>query len=398
MPIIKGSISTVKVTGGVEINNRIKTAPPKPQPQPEPNVFTGEGFEQPQPQPHVEEAVPDRAELERAVNEAKEQAEIILAEARQQADAVRNEAQAMLAAAEADCAAKKENAEREAAEIKIAAREQGFAVGKAEGLKKGGDEGYREGLDRCSESLAELKKLCEDITDSRDGLIKSYEHEIFELVFAIAQKITVDSLKQKDKKVLEKMIKDASEQMRGAKHIRVTLSQLDLGVDMRTDFARLESLFPTGTTVEFEVLKDAESGTLILDNGSEIIDAGVSTQLRMIKELGLGKYRDAPSPEEREILPLQQEEEEIFEEPTEAVGILPEAVEAEAEIAEAEPEPLEMAQEKPAQETVEEPVQQESPAEKAQEKPAPKQRAASRKRKAPTNPLLSKMLGELTEE
>ena len=43
------------------------------------------------------------------------------------------------------------------------------------------------------------------------------------------------------------------------------------------------------------VLKDAPSGTVIIDNGSEITDAGIQTQLKMIEELGRGKYRRAPS-------------------------------------------------------------------------------------------------------
>lgn len=43
------------------------------------------------------------------------------------------------------------------------------------------------------------------------------------------------------------------------------------------------------------MLKDAPSGTVIIDNGSEITDAGIQTQLKMIEELGRGKYRRAPS-------------------------------------------------------------------------------------------------------
>ena len=43
------------------------------------------------------------------------------------------------------------------------------------------------------------------------------------------------------------------------------------------------------------MLKDAPSGTVIIDNGSEITDAGIQTQLKMIEELGRGKYRRASS-------------------------------------------------------------------------------------------------------
>ena len=44
--------------------------------------------------------------------------------------------------------------------------------------------------------------------------------------------------------------------------------------------------------VEVELLPDAEPGTVIVDNGSEITDAGINTQLRMIQELGSGRFRE----------------------------------------------------------------------------------------------------------
>ena len=37
--------------------------------------------------------------------------------------------------------------------------------------------------------------------------------------------------------------------------------------------------------VEIEVLHDAEEGTVILDNDSEIIDASVPTQLEFLREI-----------------------------------------------------------------------------------------------------------------
>ena len=57
-------------------------------------------------------------------------------------------------------------------------------------------------------------------------------------------------------------------------------------------------------SAEAEVLPEAEPGTVIVDNGSEIVDAGIQTQLRMIQELGSGKFRvpakkkKSPEPEE----------------------------------------------------------------------------------------------------
>ena len=60
---------------------------------------------------------------------------------------------------------------------------------------------------------------------------------------------------------------------------------------MEADFQIYEKCFAPTTNVEFEVV-DGESGTLMLENETEIFDAGVSTQLKMIEELGRGKYRE----------------------------------------------------------------------------------------------------------
>lgn len=437
MAIIKGSYAPINVTGGVDINNKIKiTEPPKPVEPAESgviklteadeqklySVFMGEDFggsdfasweeevEEEKPEPKKPEPAPepkkDSKESDEAINrlaeqiiyDAREQAKIIIAEARQQADAVRNESHAEQAAIEADCRRKVDEAEKYIADIKLEAKNQGYSQGREEGLKKGGEEGYIQGLKKCHETLLELKKLNEDIVESRNSLIQNYERQVFDLVFAIAQKITVDSLKQKDKKVIEKMIKEASKDMRKAKNIRVTLSKLDLSEDMEADFASLSKLFADGVNVEFEVLSDAESGTLILDDGSKIIDAGVSTQLRMIKELGSGKYRDAAPEEDYE---PQQEELAFEEEPVKAddtAELIAEEKPVREEAAEQATTPTRQAAEQATVPTRQAAEQAPAPtAMQAEEKPAEK-KTASRKRKAPTNPLLSKMLGELTED
>ena len=60
------------------------------------------------------------------------------------------------------------------------------------------------------------------------------------------------------------------------------------------------------------MLRDAPSGTVIIDNGSEITDAGIMTQLKMIEELGKGKYRRAPSLRKRKEEEAQAAEEEAL--------------------------------------------------------------------------------------
>lgn len=171
------------------------------------------------------------------------------------------------------------------------AKKRGLEEGYGEGLKKGEEDGYIQGLKKCKETLLDLKKLCSDIEQEKAELVAENRRGIFDLAMEIAEKITVTVFSQKDKKALEKMITAAAKEFRSAKNIRVTLSKLDLSEDVEADFKLLEKCFSPTVNVEFEAI-DGESGTLLLESDGDILDAGVSTQLKMIGELGRGKFRD----------------------------------------------------------------------------------------------------------
>ena len=185
-----------------------------------------------------------------------------------------------------------EDAKAEAEEIKKRADAEGRQQGYDEGLKQGYDDGYVKALKKCKDSLMELKALSEEISAGKEEIFRQNERQLFDTIFEIAQKITVDSLKQKDKAVITKMIREAGKKYRNSKNVRLMLSQLDVSEEAEIDSELLEQVFKNCTNVEIEILKDAPEGTLIIDDGSEITDAGISTQLKMIEQLGKGKYRD----------------------------------------------------------------------------------------------------------
>ena len=210
-----------------------------------------------------------RAEGEKALADARERAQKILSDTEKQAQ---------------DYAAK--------------AKEQAEAIfekSKADGFAKGHEDGYAAGLDKCRDMLTELKKLSEQMVSDKAELFDSYEVEIFDTVMEIVNRITLNSLGQKDKAVVRKTIKEAGKSFRGSEYVKLTLSKTDVSEEMAADTDYFKKLFTNVKNVEVEVLKDAPGGTVIIDNGSEITDAGIQTQLKMIEELGRGKYRRAPS-------------------------------------------------------------------------------------------------------
>jgi flagellar assembly protein FliH len=229
------------------------------------------------------------AEYERIRGEFMEQCEQALEDARQ-------EAREIVEAAQAQAQRLKEAAEAECVQLRKLAQDEGYSEGFTAGEKPGYDEGYAKGQARCKECLEEVGGILSRIPAEKEKIFKDYENQLFDLIFTISNKITAQSLNQKDKSVIAKMLKEAAKEFRTSSYIKVSLSKLDLEESVNVDIEDLSRIFgETGRQqVEFEVLKDAEKGTLILDNGSEIADASISTQLKMIQNLGMGKFKNKP--------------------------------------------------------------------------------------------------------
>jgi flagellar assembly protein FliH len=168
----------------------------------------------------------------------------------------------------------------------------GYDKGFIEGSEKGYEEGYGTALNKCKDTLQELMNILTVIDEERERYFKEYENRLFDTIFTIANKITMDSLKQKDKNVITKMLREAAKSFRNSEYVKVTLSKLDTEQIGTAGMDTMREIFRNTQHIEFEVVKDAPEGTLILDNGSEITDAGVATQLMMIEKLGKGKFRD----------------------------------------------------------------------------------------------------------
>lgn len=424
--VIKGGFygNNIIVNGEVEIKNGTAPAPVvRTIKDAKADSYDGENFggdeeneEQPVSTSHqsAEKLMKVNRELEMAQQQLDEAIEES-ARLRSEGDKVKNrlisEGEAILAKAKSDTEKLvrevKENAEKMHAEavetaekLKLEAGEKGYAEGNekgySEGLQKGYDEGYLKGLKKCKDTLLELKNALETLEKDKENFFKGYERQMFDTIFDIAQKITLDSLKQKDKSVLQKMLKQAAKSFRTSENIRVTLSAIDVSEDIETSLEALKSCFGETQHVDFEILKDAPSGTLIVDNGNEITDAGIGTQLKMIEELGKGKYRDKPdSNPPKTIAEIADEQQTEIEEAVE-IAEQPEFVEAEAveeKNVEIQPENIaEDIQTEAVADNVQpaEPISAEQPIEQPEEKPKPKKRP----RKA-TNPLLTKMMGQL---
>lgn len=296
--VIKGSspINNIIIEGTVEISNRIAglddVEPKKEIPESE----EAESDENEEPEEEEERFTVNYEELEalreQYRKEGEEQVKYLVQRSEQELANARSQADDIVKKAQTEAASILAQADKEAEFNKSQAAKDGFSEGFEEGMKKGMDDGYTAGVKKCAETMEDLKRLYAEYGREKDGLMSENRRAIFDLSMSIAEKITMTVFTQKSKNALEKMISAAAKEFRKAKNIRVTMSKLDITEDFIADSEILQKCFPQTANVEYELLDNAERGTLLVEGDSEILDAGVSTQLKMIEELGRGKFRE----------------------------------------------------------------------------------------------------------
>lgn len=190
------------------------------------------------------------------------------------------------------------SAEQQANEIVTAAeqsREDIRIKARAEGFEQGKKDGVAACLAAGQSVLDEAKEYVQSINDAKAALFEKYETDIFETVMEIANKVTLNSMAVKDGTAAKKLIKKAAKDFRNSELIRITLDENGATTELVGDYEALKELCGGVANVEVELLAEAQPGTVIVDNGEEITDAGIQTQLKMIREIGSGKFaNEAP--------------------------------------------------------------------------------------------------------
>ncbi len=170
----------------------------------------------------------------------------------------------------------KDDAEHDAIIIKENAREKGYE----EGL----EDGKREAVEQQQKNIDATVKLLADINQAKESLYISHENEILDLAYEITQKITLSEIKT-DKSIVFNIVKQALKSFRNSDYVKISLAKSDVSADVVTDEEFLKKIAGNIPYIDIELLPDAKSGTVLLDNDKEIIDASVPTQLDLLKEI-----------------------------------------------------------------------------------------------------------------
>lgn len=205
---------------------------------------------------------------ERSAQLEKERAEII--------EQAKKEAAAITADTKAATMAVMEKAQNECLVLKEQAKSEGYSEGFAQGKE--------ESLEKYKRYIDASGKLLSEINSRKEAYYISNEEEMRTAVFEMVKKITRAELVA-DPEIIEGIIAEAAKNFRNSDYIKVTLAEDEITEKFRTDEKLIKEIIPFVPEIEIEFDDEAEEGTIILDNGSEIVDAGIPTQLEFLREI-----------------------------------------------------------------------------------------------------------------
>ncbi len=169
-----------------------------------------------------------------------------------------------------------QSARLESVSIKEQARQQGYA--------EGFENGKAEALNQLNSSMASLTKLINDLNSERESIYIDNENDLLDTVYELTRKITQSEIKT-DREIIFSIVKQACKSFRNSDYLKISLAKCDVSESVVTDEKLIKRIAGNIPEVEIELLSDAQSGTVILDNDSEIVDASVNTQLDFLKEV-----------------------------------------------------------------------------------------------------------------
>ena len=188
----------------------------------------------------------------------------------------RKEAASITADAKAATMAVIDKANNECVKIKEIARQEGHTQGFAEGKE--------ESLDKYKKYIDAAGTLLSEINARKEAYYISNEEDLRTTVFEVAQKVVHAELKASPE-VIENILADAAKNFRNSDYIKIILREEEMTERFKTDEKLINKIIPFIPEIEIVFDEDTEEGTIVLDNGSEIVDASIPTQLDFLKEI-----------------------------------------------------------------------------------------------------------------
>ena len=163
-------------------------------------------------------------------------------------------------------------AQNEATVIRETAKREGF------------EEGKKNGLETAQKYIGAAAELISQVNAQKEAYFISHKDELLETSCYMAEKLIAAQLSV-DKGVIMNIVAQAAKNFRNSGYLKISLAEGTISAELAADKDFIRSVAGNIPEVEIEFLPGADEGTVVLDNGSEIIDASVPTQLDFLKEI-----------------------------------------------------------------------------------------------------------------
>ena len=213
---------------------------------------------------------PAGGSFEQALSLAQAQADELIRNARAQAEHIIEEA--------------KQAAEAEVARIHQQASEEGYNQGYVEGQRKGEEEASAATRKAAQESVEAVQRFLTQANNMRDEKIDKLSGELLNVAVAVAEKVIHVSLKSSEE-IIKRMIIAATEKMKRREWVQIYVADCDVKGVAQSDPSLTAALSCLSDHIKIVPMRDAETGTCIVEMPDEIIDASASTQLENIRSV-----------------------------------------------------------------------------------------------------------------
>ena len=217
-----------------------------------------------------EKQEPAGGSFEQALSLAQAQADDLIRNARAQAERIIEEA--------------KQAAEAEVARIHQQASEEGYNQGYVEGQRKGEEEASAATRKAAQESVEAVRRFLTQANNMRDEKIDKLSGELLDVAVAVAEKVVHVSLKSSEE-IIKRMIIAATEKMKRREWVQIYVADCDVKGVAQSDPSLTAALSCLSDHIKIVPMRDAETGTCIVEMPDEIIDASASTQLENIRSV-----------------------------------------------------------------------------------------------------------------
>ena len=217
-----------------------------------------------------EKQEPAGGSFEQALSLAQAQADELIRNARAQAERIIEEA--------------KQAAEAEVARIHQQASEEGYNQGYVEGQRKGEEEASAATRKAAQESVQAVQRFLTQANNMRDEKIDKLRGELLDVAVAVAEKVIHVSLKSSEE-IIKRMIIAATEKMKRREWVQIYVADCDVKGVAQSDPSLTAALSCLSDHIKIVPMRDAETGTCIVEMPDEIIDASASTQLENIRSV-----------------------------------------------------------------------------------------------------------------